>query len=125
MADTATYVVQGLRSPFARIDRELEAFDALRALRAGRAADRRREILGLGRGGDRQVDLVVWGSVIPSLAVANWGREVWLDAALDQSRAGAHDRAAVCHQPGRRDARGRASPGGQDRSSRSAEAWNP
>jgi len=84
MAVTATYVVQGLRSPFARIDRELEAFDALQlsvpATQQTVVGD-----LGVGHGGDRQVDLVVWGSVIPSLAVANWGREVWLDAALDQS----------------------------------------
>jgi acetyl-CoA C-acetyltransferase len=29
------------------------------------------------------IDLVTWGSVIPTLAVANWGREVWLDARLD------------------------------------------
>ena len=84
MADTATYVVQGLRSPFARIDRELEAFDALE-LSVPVAQQTVVGDTGLGRGGDRQVDLVVWGSVIPSLAVANWGREVWLDAALDQS----------------------------------------
>jgi acetyl-CoA C-acetyltransferase len=84
MADTATYVVQGLRSPFARIDRELESFDALE-LSVPVAQQTVVGDTGLGRGGDRQVDLVVWGSVIPSLAVANWGREVWLDAALDQS----------------------------------------
>jgi acetyl-CoA C-acetyltransferase len=84
MADTATYVVQGLRSPFARIDRELEAFDALQ-LSVPVAQQTVVGEIGLGHGGDRRVDLVVWGSVIPSLAVANWGREVWLDAALDQS----------------------------------------
>jgi acetyl-CoA C-acetyltransferase len=84
MADTATYVVQGLRSPFARIDRELEAFDALE-LSVPVTQQTVVGDTGFGRGGDRQVDLVVWGSVIPSLAVANWGREVWLDAALDQS----------------------------------------
>jgi acetyl-CoA C-acetyltransferase len=84
MADTATYVVQGLRSPFARVDRELEAFDAFE-LSVPVAQQTVVGDTGLGRGGDRQVDLVVWGSVIPSLAVANWGREVWLDAALDQS----------------------------------------
>jgi acetyl-CoA C-acetyltransferase len=84
MADTATYVVQGLRSPFARIDRELEAFDALQ-LSVPVAQQTVVGDLGVGHGGDRRVDLVVWGSVIPSLAVANWGREVWLDAALDQS----------------------------------------
>ncbi|MEJ2334380.1 MAG: acetyl-CoA C-acyltransferase [Gemmatimonadales bacterium] len=84
MADPATYIVQGLRSPFSRIDRELEAFDALQ-LSVPVAQQTVVGEIGLGIGGDRQVDLVVWGSVIPSLAVANWGREVWLDAALDQS----------------------------------------
>lgn len=84
MPDTATYVIQGLRSPFARIDRELEAFDAL-GLSVPVAQQTVVGELGAGRGGDRHVDLVIWGSVIPSLAVANWGREVWLDAALDQS----------------------------------------
>ena len=84
MSDTATYIVQGLRSPFARIDRELEAFDALQ-LSVPVAQQTVVGEIGLGRGGDRRVDLVIWGSVIPSLAVSNWGREVWLDAALDES----------------------------------------
>ena len=83
MADTAVFIVQGLRSPFARIDRELDAFDALK-LSVPVVQQTVVGELGLGNGGDRHVDLVIWGSVIPSLAIANWGREVWLDAALDQ-----------------------------------------
>jgi acetyl-CoA C-acetyltransferase len=36
-----------------------------------------------GPGGAANVDLVVWGAVIPTLDLSNWGREVWLDAGLD------------------------------------------
>ncbi|UCG74574.1 MAG: acetyl-CoA C-acyltransferase [Gemmatimonadota bacterium] len=82
MAELATYIVQGLRSPFARIDRELASYDALQlsvpVLQQTVVGDR-----GLGRGRDGEIDLMIWGSVIPNLSVSNWGREVWLDAKLD------------------------------------------
>lgn len=83
MPGKTAYIVQGLRSPFARIDRGLEALDALElsvpVTQQTVVGDR-----GVGPGRDRDVDLAIWGSVIPVLAVSNWGREVWLDAALDQ-----------------------------------------
>jgi acetyl-CoA C-acetyltransferase len=83
MAGTRTYVVQGFRSPFARIDRGLADLSALQ-LSVPVVQQTVVGELGLGRGGDAPVDLVIWGSVIPTLAVSNWGREVWLDAGLDQ-----------------------------------------
>lgn len=76
------YVLPGLRSPFARIDRGLHDLDALElsvpVVQQTVVGSR-----GVGPDNSGALDLVVWGSVIPTLAVANWGREVWLDARLD------------------------------------------
>lgn len=78
----AVYVLPGLRSPFTKIDRGLQDLDGLKlsvpVVQQTVAGSR-----GLGPDASGEVDLVVWGSVIPTLAVANWGREVWLDAQLD------------------------------------------
>lgn len=78
------FVVAGLRSPFARIDRELAEFDAL-----GLSVPViQQSVVGeAGVGPDRAgaVDLVLWGAVIPNLAVSNWGREAWFDAGLAPS----------------------------------------
>ncbi|MFQ5678288.1 MAG: thiolase family protein [Gemmatimonadota bacterium] len=80
--DPEIYVLPGLRSPFCKIDRELAAHDALElsvpVVQQTVAGER-----GVGAARSGSVDLVLWGSVIPSLAVSNWGREVWLDAGLD------------------------------------------
>lgn len=76
------YVLPGLRSPFAKIDRELSGLDALElsvpVVQQTVAGER-----GLGPDRSGEVDLVLWGAVIPSLSVSNWAREVWLDAGLD------------------------------------------
>ena len=76
------FVLPSVRSPFTKMDRELGALDALQVsvpvvqqAVVGRG--------GLGPGAEAGVDLVVWGAVIPTLALSNWGREVWLDAGLD------------------------------------------
>lgn len=78
----AVYVLPGLRSPFSKIDRGLQELDGLKlsvpVVQQTVAGSR-----GLGLDASGEIDLVVWGSVIPTLAVANWGREVWLDAQLD------------------------------------------
>ncbi len=82
MSAPSVYLLPGLRSPFCKIDRELSRLDALQIsvpvvqqTVAGRD--------GPGRERAGEVDLVLWGAVIPSLAVSNWAREVWLDSGLD------------------------------------------
>ena len=76
------YLLPGLRSPFTRIDRELSGFDALKlsipVVQQTVAGPRG---TGLDRSGD--VDMVVWGAVVPNIGISNWAREVWLDAGLD------------------------------------------
>lgn len=78
--DTELFVCSGPRTPFAKIDGPLARLDAVglsvpvaqaavRSLKATRASP----------------DCVIWGSVIPSLAVSNIAREVWFDAGLDPS----------------------------------------
>ena len=76
------YLLPGLRTPFARIDRELADIDAL-ALSVPVVQQTVAGANGVGVESADAIDLVVWGSVIPTLAVSNWGREVWLDAGLD------------------------------------------
>jgi acetyl-CoA C-acetyltransferase len=79
---TEVFVVPSLRSPFARMDRELQDFDALQL---SLPVVQQSILSGHGPGpeGRTGVDLFVWGAVIPSLAISNWGREVWLDSGLD------------------------------------------
>ncbi len=79
---SAVFVLPSVRSPSTKLDRELGALDALQVsvpvvqqAVVGRG--------GLGPGAEAGVDIVVWGAVIPTLALSNWGREVWLDAGLD------------------------------------------
>ncbi len=76
------YVLPGLRSPFCKIDRELAGYDAVElsvpVVQQTVAGER-----GLGPERAGEVDLALWGSVIPDLSVSNWAREVWLDAGLD------------------------------------------
>lgn len=81
-ASTDVYLLPGLRSPFARIDRELADRDGL-ALSTPVVQQTVAGPRGLGRDRAGEVDLVVWGSVIPSLRISNWGREVWLETGLD------------------------------------------
>ncbi|MCG8466919.1 MAG: acetyl-CoA C-acyltransferase [Gemmatimonadetes bacterium] len=82
MSPRPAFVLPGLRSPFTKIDRELEALDAL-ALSAPVIQQTVAGERGPGRDRAREVDLVLWGAVIPALSVSNWGREVWLDSGLD------------------------------------------
>ena len=83
MAEPQSYIVQGLRSPFARIDHGLADLSALQ-LSVPVVQQTVVGELGVRRDADAHVDLAIWGSVIPTLSVSNWGREVWLDAGLDQ-----------------------------------------
>ncbi|MDX1578154.1 MAG: hypothetical protein R3266_06705 [Gemmatimonadota bacterium] len=84
MSGSTAYVLPGLRSPFSKIDRELSGLDALElsapVIQQTVAGER-----GPGRERAREIDLVLWGAVIPSLSVSNWGREAWFDSGLDES----------------------------------------
>lgn len=82
MSEREIFVLPGLRSPFTKIDRELARLDAVQ-LSVPVVQQTVIGPSGPGPGRDGEVDLVVWGSVIPTLAVSNWAREVWLDAGLE------------------------------------------
>ena len=83
----AVYLLPGLRSPFTRMDGRL---GRLRALEISAPVIQQTVVGANGPGPERAdaVDLVVWGSVVPTLSVANWGREAWFEAGLDPSVPG-------------------------------------
>src|SRR5258708_37618076 len=74
-----TWLVAGLRSPFARVDGALKRLDAV-ALSVPVAKAMAAQ---LPRGA--RPDLVVWGTVAPNLGWSNIAREVVLDAGVDPS----------------------------------------
>jgi len=82
MTQRDVYIARGLRSPFARIDRELSRLDAM-GLSVPVVQQTVVGSTGVGAGRSGTVDLAVWGAVAPNLTISNWGREVWLDALLD------------------------------------------
>ncbi len=70
------YLAAGLRTPFGRGGGALARYDAISlSVPVAQAMSAR---LAEGR-----PDMVLWGSVIPSLGWSNIAREVWLDAGLD------------------------------------------
>ena len=71
-----TWLVAGVRTPFARVDGPFAALDAV-ALSVPVAQAMAAQLAP----GDRP-DLLVWGTVMPHLAVSNIAREVVLDAKL-------------------------------------------
>lgn len=80
------FILPSVRSPFAKMDRELSELDALRlSVPVVQQAIRGRT----GPRSEADVDLVVWGAVAPTLSLSNWGREVWLEAGLDPHVAAA------------------------------------
>lgn len=106
------FVLPGLRSPFCKVDRELGKLDALE-LSAPVVQQTVAGELGLGRDRAGDIDLVLWGTVIPTLAVSNWAREVWFDSGLDATvpaqtivQACASSLAAATHAAGQVRARG-------------------
>src|ERR1700722_16947816 len=70
------FLASGLRTPFGRGGGALAGYDAISLsvpvvqAMAGQLADER-------------PDLVLWGTVIPSLGWSNLAREIWLDTKLD------------------------------------------
>ena len=83
MSHPDLFVLPGLRSPFAKVDLDLAPFDAL-GLSAPVIQQTVAGESGPGRERAGSIDLVLWGAVIPSLSVSNWGREVWFESGLDE-----------------------------------------
>jgi len=74
MTKSPTYLIPGLRTPFTKVDGALKSLDAIQmsipvAQAMAKQVDR--------------ADLMIWGTVIPSLRWSNLAREVLLDAKLD------------------------------------------
>lgn len=70
------YLVAGLRTPFGRGGGALSKYDAL-TLSVPVVQAMAKQV------DQQRPDIVLWGSVIPSLGWSNIAREVWLDAKLD------------------------------------------
>ena len=77
MSKPDTWLIAGLRSPFARVDGALRALDAV-ALSVPVAKAMAAQLAV----GERP-DLVVWGTVAPNLGWSNIAREVVIDAGVD------------------------------------------
>src|SRR5688572_24085856 len=71
------WLVAGLRTPFARVDGDFKALDAI-ALSVPVVRAMAKQLTS----GTRP-DFLVWGTVMPSLGMSNIAREAVLDAGLD------------------------------------------
>ncbi len=74
-----TWLVSGVRTPFARVDGPLRKRDTI-SLSVPVAEAMAKQL-----GASDRPDLVVWGTVMQSLAVSNIAREVVIDAKIDPS----------------------------------------
>src|SRR5436305_3633098 len=72
-----TWLISGLRTPFARVDGPLRRLDAV-ALSVPVARAMAAQLPAAAR-----PDLVVWGTVAPNLGWSNIARELVIDAKLD------------------------------------------
>jgi acetyl-CoA C-acetyltransferase len=70
------WLAAGVRTPFAKVDGPLAAFDAIEL-----SVPVARHMVAALRGG--KPDFAVWGVVVPSLTFSNIGREVLMDAGID------------------------------------------
>jgi acetyl-CoA C-acetyltransferase len=77
MSNRDTWLVSGVRTPFAKVDGALRAFDALE-LSVPVAKSMASQL----SAGDRP-DLVVWGTVVPNLGWSNIARELVVKAGVD------------------------------------------
>ncbi len=73
MTKATTYLVPGLRTPFCKVDGPLKNFGAIQM--SVPVAQAMAKIA--------KPDLMIWGTVIPSLGYSNIAREIQLDAKLD------------------------------------------
>ncbi len=70
------WLAVGVRTPFAKVDGELAAFDAIEL-----SVPVARHMVNQLKGG--KPDFAVWGVVVPSLTFSNIAREVLMDAGID------------------------------------------
>jgi acetyl-CoA C-acetyltransferase len=70
------WLASGVRTPFAKVDGPLGAFDAIEL-----SVPVARHMVGLLNGG--KPDFAVWGTVVPNLTWSNIAREVLMDAGVD------------------------------------------
>src|SRR5476651_2402445 len=70
------WLAAGVRTPFAKVDGPLAAFDALEL-----SVPVARHMVGTLKGA--KPDFAVWGAVVPSLQWSNIAREVLMDAGID------------------------------------------
>src|SRR3982074_2147178 len=70
------WLAAGVRTPFAKVDGPLAAFDAIQL-----SVPVARHMADQLKGG--KPDFAVWGVVVPSLPFSNIGREVLMDAGID------------------------------------------
>jgi acetyl-CoA C-acetyltransferase len=70
------YLASGLRTPFGRGGGALARYDAI-SLSVPIVKAMAKQLV------DQKPDLMVWGTVLPSLGWSNIAREIWLDAKLD------------------------------------------
>ncbi|OFX03478.1 MAG: acetyl-CoA acyltransferase [Alphaproteobacteria bacterium RIFCSPHIGHO2_12_FULL_66_14] len=70
------WLASGVRTPFAKVDGPLGAFDAIEL-----SVPVARHMVGLLNGG--KPDFAVWGTVVPNLTWSNITREVLMDAGID------------------------------------------
>jgi acetyl-CoA C-acetyltransferase len=70
------WLASGVRTPFAKVDGPLGAFDAIEL-----SVPVARHMVGLLNGG--KPDFAVWGAVVPNLTWSNIAREVLMDAGVD------------------------------------------
>ena len=75
----ATWLVSGVRTPFARVD------GALRSLGAIELSVPVAQAMAVQLPGGERPDLMVWGTVAPNLGYSNIAREIVIDAKLDPS----------------------------------------
>ena len=73
MTPSPTYLVPGVRTPFCKVDGALKSLDAIQM-----AVPVAQAMAAVAR-----PDLMIWGTVIPSLRWSNIAREVLMDAKLD------------------------------------------
>jgi len=88
--DRTIWLLPGVRTPFARVDKSLADRGAIEL-----GVPVMREMTAQLVGGAR-VDACLWGSVIPNLTYSNIARETWLDAGLDPTIVSASVVQACC-----------------------------